>query len=237
MNVVMMSKTKLTESFKAKSTFLSSEGNSPSDNEVTALTAIRNCYSPLKPSEIIDAEGQKYFGNDGAESKRLFNQIVKSSHTSTLEHIHFVFIVEDVSRALMAQLTRSRHMGYSIKSQRYVRYGSRDKSGGFDFVKAPSMDNNDEAEMIFYEAMHEAQRYYDELRAAGVPAEDARAVLPNAATTQIVLSCNLRAVLEFYSKRRMGGGAQWEIATLAEKIRELVEQEEPWTKSFFEVIK
>lgn len=216
--------------------FLSSEERSL-NNEVTALTAIRNCYSPLKPSEIIDAEGEKYFGNGGAESSRLFNMIVNSKHTSTLEGISFVFIIEDVSRALMAQLTRSRHMSYSIKSQRYVKYGSRDKSGGFDFVKAPSLDNNDEAEMIFFQAMHEAQKYYDELRAAGVPAEDARSVLPNAATTHIVMSCNLRAVLEFYQKRRMGGGAQWEIATLAEKIRELVEQEEPWTKSFFEVVK
>lgn len=162
--------------------------------------------------------------------------IVKSGHTSTLEHINFTFIIEDVSRALMAQLTRSRHMGFSIKSQRYVRYGSRDKVGGFDFVKAPSLDNNDEAEIIFYQAMYEAQKHYDELRAAGVPAEDARSVLPNAATTQIVMSCNLRAVLEFYQKRRTGKGAQWEIAELAEKIRELVEQEEPWTKNFFEVI-
>jgi thymidylate synthase (FAD) len=81
--------------------------------------------------------------------------------------------------------------------------------------------------------MQYAQYYYDELRKAGVPAEDARYVLPNAATCNLVLTGNLRSILEFYSKRGEGTHAQWEIKQLAEKIKTAVVEVEPWTESFF----
>jgi thymidylate synthase (FAD) len=75
---------------------------------------------------------------------------------------------------------------------------------------------------------------YDKLREAGVPAEDARAVLPNAAACNLVMTANLRALLEFYSKRKPGNGAQAEIASLAEALKDAVISVEPWTKPFFE---
>jgi len=84
--------------------------------------------------------------------------------------------------------------------------------------------------------MHTIQGAYDKLRALGVPAEDARFVLPNAAKTNLVMSANLRALLEFYSKRRKGRGAQWEIAELAERIRKCVVEVEPWLDQIFEEV-
>jgi thymidylate synthase (FAD) len=82
--------------------------------------------------------------------------------------------------------------------------------------------------------MYFAQKAYDALRQAGVPAEDARAVLPNAAACNLVMTANLRALLEFYSKRKPGNGAQAEIANLAEALKDAVISVEPWTKPFFE---
>ncbi|MCY7487929.1 FAD-dependent thymidylate synthase [Paenibacillus alvei] len=249
MKVMLMAKTQLCTKYQLEHTLEPFGAAEATDNQQIALTAIRNCYSPLPPSEILWQEGAKYFGDDGAKGKRLFNHIARSGHTSTLEHIHFVFIIEDISRAALAQLTRHRHYGFSVKSQRYVKYGSEDKTSGFDYV-TPTFRNTTavhyaqtgvsgvswgHAEDVYRSAMESAQEYYDKLREAGVPAEDARMVLPNAATTHIVMSGNLRTVLEFYSKRREGSGAQWEIAQLAETMRELVEDEEPWTKDFFEV--
>jgi len=87
---------------------------------------------------------------------------------------------------------------------------------------------------IFIEAMSLAQSAYDRLRKVGVPAEDARMVLPQAATTNLVMTANLRALLDFYSKRRAGKGAQAEIAELAENLRKAVAEVEPWTDVFFE---
>ncbi|WP_366560720.1 FAD-dependent thymidylate synthase (plasmid) [Bacillus pumilus] len=223
-----------------------------SEGQAVALSAIRTCYSANKPSEIVSKEGAKYFGSKasdggtGTDADRLFRQIVASKHTSTLEHLTFTFAIEGVSRALLAQLTRHRAgFSFSVQSQRYVKMGSGNKSGGFDYVVPDSMDESksyrDEesdyeffAYELFEKAMYKAQEAYDDLRKAGVPAEDCRAVLPQAAATNLVLTVNLRALLDFYAKRRKGNGAQAEIADLAEALRRAVTEVEPWTAQFFE---
>jgi thymidylate synthase (FAD) len=211
------------------------------NGQAVALTAIRTCYSPGKPSEIVAKEGAKYFGKQatdgeaGTEADRLFRMIVRSGHTSTLEHLSFTFAIEGVSRALLAQLTRHRvGFSYSVQSQRYVKFGSNDRSGGFDYVVPASVDNNSEAFRVFDVAMNDLQAIYDDLRALGVPAEDARAVLPQAAACNLVMTANLRAILEFYSKRKPCKGAQKEITQLAEALRKAVVEIEPWTNAFFE---
>ncbi|WKT37458.1 FAD-dependent thymidylate synthase [Bacillus amyloliquefaciens] len=229
------------------------------DGQAVALTAIRTCYSANKPSEIVAKEGAKYFGSKasdggaGTDADRLFRHIFASKHTSTLEHISFTFAIEGVSRALLTQLTRHRvGFSFSVQSQRYVRMGSDDKIGGFDYVvpdkvkeseKTTEFYDNGEheyrfakASRIYEDAMETAQMAYDALREAGVPAEDARAVLPNAAATNLVMTANLTALLSFYSKRKKGRGAQAEITELAEALRREVVDVEPWTAQFFEEV-
>jgi thymidylate synthase (FAD) len=225
------------------------------NGQAVALSAIRTCYSPNKPSEILALESDKYFGRKatdgkgGTDADRLFRHIVNSGHTSTLEHLTYTFAIEGVSRALLAQLTRHRHFSFSVQSQRYVRFGSNDKSCGFDYVIPESVKKSDNHVLInegtpyvdgatvedyFRETMAELQYRYDKLRELGIPAEDARMVLPNAAATNLVMTANLRSLLDFYSKRRKGRGAQWEIAELAEQLRKAVVEVEPWTDAFFE---
>lgn len=259
MNIKLIAHTELSDEFY-EAIHPISEAVGVNARSAVALTAIRTCYSPLKPSEIVAVEGEKYFGNSasdggkGTDADRLFRQIVRSKHTSTLEHITYTFTVEGVSRSLLAQLTRHRQFSFSVQSQRYVKFGSDDKSGGFDYVTPPSVSgketdsrklrgfNEDTSESIFTpvsatevfdEAMTEIQGVYDRLRKAGVPAEDARYVLPNAAACNIVMTGNLRAFLEFYGKRKAGNGAQWEIAELGEKFREEITKVDEWVAPFF----
>lgn len=259
MNVKLLAHTKLNNRFVATFEKESSyEVDKASDGQLVALSAIRTCYSANKPSEIVAKEGSKYFGNSasdggsGTDADRLFRKIVASKHTSTLEHLTFTFAIEGVSRALLAQLTRHRvGFSFSVQSQRYVKMGSGDRSGGFDYVVPEKVDTSTKtvteefdhcdgleierrASDIFSEAMSNAQQAYDKLREAGVLAEDARAVLPQAAATNLVMTVNLRALLDFYAKRRKGNGAQAEIADLAESLRREVVEVEPWTAQFFE---
>jgi thymidylate synthase (FAD) len=120
-----------------------------------------------------------------------------------------------------------------------VKFGSEDKAKGFDAIIPESIRNmyeeNPEAHVEFMEAMDEIQDVYDRLRELGVPAEDARYVLPNAATCNLVLTGNLRSLLDFYAKRGEGTHAQWEIQELAEKLKESVIKVEYWTKDFWKV--
>ncbi|WP_241657038.1 FAD-dependent thymidylate synthase [Bacillus glycinifermentans] len=253
MNVQLIAHTQLSDEFKQTLDYRKYDESgeyftnalddlSPTDGQAVALTAIRTCYSANKPSEIVAKEGAKYFGSKasdggtGTDADRLFRHIFASKHTSTLEHLTFTFAIEGVSRALLAQLTRHRvGFSFSVQSQRYVRMGSNDKIGGFDYVIPDKIDDPD-ADAIFIAAMQDAQRKYDELRALGVPAEDARAVLPQAAATNLVMTANLRSLLEFYSKRKPGKGAQKEIADLAEALRQEVVNVEPWVDQFFEEV-
>lgn len=258
MNVKLIAHTRLSEWF---SEHIHPIGPSVGveDGQAVALTAIRTCYSHNKPSEILLEEGHKYFlhsaadGEEGTEADRLFRHITRSGHTSTLEHLTYTFAIEGVSRALLAQLTRHRvGFSYSVQSQRYVRFGSGDKSGGFGYVTPPSVGEQDvpntdrydgtmspyredplKAYEVYDEFMDIAQKTYDRLREAGVPAEDARMVLPNATTCNLVMTANLRSLIDFYGKRRVGKGAQKEITKLAEKLREEVVKVDPWIAPYF----
>lgn len=66
----------------------------------------------------------------------------------------------------------------------------------------------------YHQAMHKAGREYQQAIAAGVPAEDARFLLPNAAQTKLVLTMNARALRHFF-RLRCCNRAQWEIRELA----------------------
>lgn len=216
------------------------------DGQAVALTAIRTCYSPLTPFEIVLKEGKKYFnesaadGGKGTEADRLLRHIMRSGHTSTMEHLSFTFMVSGLSRAALAQLTRHRvGFSYSVQSQRFVKFGSGDKSGGFDYVipesvKNVNAPNPDILMMVFEEMMRDIQVKYDYLRDQGVSAEDARSILPQAAACNLTMTANLRSIIDFYRKRGPHTHAQAEIQDLAVQMREAVTEAEPWTDMFFE---
>ncbi|MDX8359298.1 MULTISPECIES: FAD-dependent thymidylate synthase [Bacillaceae] len=209
------------------------------DGKLVAFTAIRNCYSYLLPTEIVEQEGHRYLnkpatdGGSGNDMDRLIRHIVHSGHTSTMEHISFTFALEGVSRALMAQLTRHRvGFSYSIESQRYVNYGSDSKSGGFTYSSPVSL--NEEQLEVFSTYMDDIQNMYNKLIEMKVKPEDARAILPQSVNTNIVMTCNLTSFLSFYSKRKPGTHAQAEIQELAVKMRDEILDVEPWLQGFFE---
>lgn len=242
LNVSLLAHTQVTDHWKEQWNLAS---HVP-DGQAVALTAIRTCYSPLKPQEIVTSEGDKYFskpatdGEQGTEADRLIRHIMRSGHTSTMEHLSFTFMVSGLSRAALAQLTRHRvGFSYSVQSQRFVKFGSDDKSGGFDYVvpegvRYKGTKESAATEAVFDEAMKEIQWKYDWLRKSGVSAEDARAVLPQAAACNLTMTANLRSIIDFYRKRGPHTHAQAEIQDLAVQMREAVTKAEPWTDMFFE---
>lgn len=58
---------------------------------------------------------------------------------------------------------------------------------------------------------------YRKLLEGGIPPEDARFVLPNAAKTNLVVTMNARSLLNFF-ELRCCTHAQWEIRTLAYRM-------------------
>ena len=173
------------------------------DPEIAVALAARLCYSP---DRIEDLER----GADAAGAAALIRRIVALGHVSVLEHAVFTFGIEGISRAASHQLVRHRVASYSQQSQRYVAAGA-----DFEHVVPPAVAARADLSRIFARAMRDAGRRYRELLAAGVAAEDARFVLPNAAATRIIVTMNARELRHFFSLRCCQR-AQWEIRALAE---------------------
>ena len=179
------------------------------DPERAIATAARLCYAPVGAKELMETM------SDEAVDKVL-NTILGSGHFSTLEHASFTFAVDGVSRALTHQLVRHRIASYNQQSQRYVKY-----KDGIETIKPASVSDNAEAEAIFDEAIAAATDAYKKLLDMGIPAEDARFLLPNAAETKIVITMNARELLHFFN-HRCCNRAQWEIREMAWRMVELV---------------
>ena len=140
-----------------------------------------------------------------------YKNALASGHDSLLEHLVYTFKVEGLSRAALAQLTRHRHATFSVESQRYVSY-----KNGIDYVKPEGMG------LDYDEMMITMSDWYTEMLGEGKPAEDARFVLPNACTTNLIMTMNARALKNFFALRCCKR-AQWEIRELADKMLALVQ--------------
>lgn len=177
--------------------------HTPEPERTVAMSA-RLCYSPIGAAQLEERISDEQAAN-------LVRRLVSMGHLSTLEHVTFTFAIEGVSRVLTHQLVRHRIASYSQQSQRYV------KEHAFETILPPSIAANAAAQAKFTALMEEIQSLYNEFTEAGIPAEDARYVLPNAAETKIVCTFNARSLLNFFSLRCCTR-AQWEIRALANKM-------------------
>lgn len=186
----------------------------------TVYTACRTCYSALPPAEIYEST------DDAEKMLKLIERVISSGHFSTIEHIQVSFAISNVSRACTHQLVRHRHMSFSQKSQRYVK-----EKGQFDYIIPPTIEKNPELKEKFEKFMGEISNLYTEFTEAGIPAEDARFVLPNAAASSMVASLNLREMIHL-ANLRLCTRAQYEIRILVKKMCEELLKEEAWLKPY-----
>ena len=182
--------------------------------EKTCAIAGRLCYSAVGIEELKEKLTQ-----DKIED--ILKRIIKSGHLSVLEHASFSFGVEGVSRALLAQLTRHRIASFSVQSQRYVKF-----KNGVDFVTPPSIAKNEELLKKYNEFLKLSEKYYKDFLEAGILAEDARYVLPNASSTKIVITMNARELRHFFALRCCNR-AQWEIRDMACRMLKLAREVAP----------
>ena len=185
------------------------------DPERAVATAARLCYAPVGGRELMESLTDE-------KIRKVLTTIMASGHFSTLEHASYTFSVEGVSRALTHQLVRHRLASFNQQSQRYVKFKEEPP-----VVRPASVDATPETAAAFDDAMEACWQAYDKLVQAGVPAEDARYVLPNACETKIVVTMNIRELMHFFSNRCCNR-AQWEIRELAWKMLELVRPTAPF---------
>lgn len=177
----------------------------------------RNCYLSFDKPNPATADQSDYIRN-----------IVNSGHLSVLEHISVTFYVTGVSRSFLAELTRHRHLAFSVVSQRYVDI---ERLG---YVVPPALESDEEY-------LEEVQYYWDEvtetysshvrnLKKMGFnnkqAREASRSVAPQMSETRIVVTGNLRTWREIIQKR-LTPHADQEFQRFAAKILEFLDRMYP----------
>jgi thymidylate synthase (FAD) len=191
----------------------SSEHNNPWPEDADALGEAggRICYLSWDRPNPDTASNAGYLRN-----------ILRQGHHSVLEHASVTFLVRGVSRSLLAELTRHRHLSPSVVSQRYVDYGQTQP------VIPPALRGSEGEAFLRSAYAYAIGRYQSavkELRAKGLSRkqarEAARAVLPNAAPVDLIVTGNLRAWRDVMTKRN-SPAADAEIQEFAQEVLALL---------------
>jgi thymidylate synthase (FAD) len=129
-------------------------------------------------------------------------RLIKMGHESPLEHASATFRIRNCSRAMTHQLVRHRLMAVCQQSQREV------DEENFSYVLPESIkpEHIDD----FHKDMETIRQMYHKWRERDLKKEDARFVLPNACTSEVVVSANFREWRHIF-KLRISPKAQWEI--------------------------
>ncbi|QPB09802.1 thymidylate synthase [Streptomyces phage Shady] len=171
-----------------------------SDGDALAEAAGRICYKSFNRPNLNTAGNRAYLAN-----------IIRQGHYSVMEHASVTFLVRDVSRALLAELSRHRHLSFSVVSQRYVNYADTKP------VMPPALRQDHIGDWEVHNAYEQALAAYESLvthlTGKGLKRKEAReaarCVLPNAAPVDMVVTGNLRAWRDVLGKR-------WHVAADAE---------------------
>jgi thymidylate synthase (FAD) len=152
--------------------------------QALAEFAGRACYQSWRKPNPATATNAGYLAH-----------ILEVGHLSVLEHGSVTFYFTGVSRSFTHELIRHRHFSYSQLSQRYVP--ERDAA----MVEPAVIAEDAELHKKFVEAAEASVRAYTELLRRKQARQAARAVLPNATETRIVVTGNYRAWRHFIGMR------------------------------------
>lgn len=193
-----------------------------SNNPVEVIySAFRICYSQDNASEIW----RKI--REGEISKRKMESFLSkqlgTGHTSPLRQTHFVFVVDNISRAATAQFNRH-HIGIerAEMSQRNVNFNRGIKA----FITPDSFRKEEGVMERWRKLRDEVMEFYNYCLEKGIRQEDARFALPMATVSREQFSMGFQAMQNFLDVR-LCERAQWEIKEMAWRIYKIMRKEFP----------
>lgn len=175
---------------------------------------------PSYPADDLCGKAAALCTNYKGDPVNALNGAMSSGHESIAEHANFTFLIDGVSRVLLAQLTRHRIASFSVQSQRYAGLGD------IKSVIIPDSIDSTFLKSEYERFVNEAFCRYEYLVKSGVPEEDARFVIPQGITTKLMMTMNARELRHFFSLRCCNR-AQWEIRELADKMLVQCKQKAP----------
>lgn len=182
--------------------------------ELIAITQPVNKQVPnfgrINPLVVTEKAASVCYDSQPTEDFKITKSCHQSGHDSILEHISFTFHIKDVSRALLAQLSRHRHISLTVRSTRYCN------EKNFSYLTPKDMDF-----LEYHELMDTINNLYSSSVTSNVLKEQARMALPMSLYTELYLTANARALIEI-ANLRLCTKAEQEIRSLFEHIKQEV---------------
>lgn len=184
----------------------------------------------------------------GQNDAKLLKRIIEMGHMSTLESITYNFHIEDISRAVLQEISRHR-IGYShiVKSTRFTlgRYLSREipQNPAFEekeklveklCVVPPQLGK--EGKELFVNATYDALFEVTKMFSLGYPNDVVKYLLPESFKTELYATVNARE-LHHILKLRLSKKALWEFRALARAMYEKVKKIHPILWELFDLDK
>jgi flavin-dependent thymidylate synthase len=150
------------------------------------------------------------------DRRRYWEQVGKTHLKAPLEAIDLHFIVENVTRAFTHQMVRQRTAVYAQESMRFaVKEEIAARPG-------PLIEQNKQAKGKWEQAVATIWNSYLWLIANGIPAEEARGLLPHDTLTRLNYKTNLRNLAEHLGNR-LCTQAQFEWRLVGAQIRQAIQ--------------
>lgn len=212
--------------------------NKPEDIISIIFTSARTCYSSGSPIDMWN----DVYNIPVSKKMKLIKSVISSGHTSTVEHVNFTWCIEGVSRAVLAQISRHRHISLSVQSQRYVEIKENiedidtllmhldaGKETLMSIADKYFVDVNESNYLVYIRNLLD----YLEAIQKGYKPEDARMFLPNATKTNMVISMNLRELIHICNLR-LCTRAQLEIRKMVKEMALTIIEKEQWLQEYLQ---
>jgi len=159
---------------------------------------------------------------DKYSTKHLIKYILTANHTSIFEHCYITVYITNVSRSVLAQITRHRMGSFTSASQHYQEYDEYPNIMHANMYKDPEVQD----------LLESVDKCYKRLIASGVPKEEARQILPNAKAVNILWTVNARSLINFLNLRLCERNVH-EMVSFANKMRDVTIE---WWPELFSLV-
>lgn len=178
-------------------------------NIKNVIYSIRECYDSFNNCD-----------NGGESDKKLIRKVIKSGHTSTLEHVVYHFKIEEFSRALLQELSRHRIASPSVRSTRYTLKKMLNSSDNIsDYIV---LTGDSDVDSLNIETLTNLKKIM--IKNPNIRNDYLKYGIPEALKVSERLTINARSLRNLL-KLRLSHRALWEIRILAIKILNIIPED------------
>jgi len=154
------------------------------------------------------------------------SKLIKSGHESVIEHIYYNIRISDVSRALLQELARHRHISLSVKSTRWALKKFIDKFDKAEVDLSKFQLNGNHIDLIMQ--LNDVSEKLNELliiaAKSGLPNDILKYYIQESLCTKLMLTVNARELRHIFSLR-LNNRALREFQDLCKEIYKALPKE------------